>query len=62
VDQTSAVFRVFAIVANRELARYTLVSPNFLARSFRVLRKLFISFSEVFVDGILSVSKFVAAA
>ncbi len=50
---SSAVLRIFAIMANRELARYALVSPDFLARSFRVLRKLFIPFGEIFVDGIL---------
>ena len=40
-------------MANRELAGYTLISPDFLTRSFWVLRKLLISFSEILVDGIL---------
>ena len=38
-------------MAGRELAGYALFSPDFLARPFWVLGELFISFSEIFVDG-----------
>jgi hypothetical protein len=50
---SSAILRIFAIMANRELAWYAFVPPDFLARSFRVLREVFIPFDEIFVDGIL---------
>lgn len=51
--KASAIPRIFAIMINRELACYVLVSPDFLARSFRMLREVFIPFSEIFIDDFL---------
>ena len=53
-SKSLAILWVFAIVTRRELARYTLVSPDLLARPSRVGSKLLISFSKVFIDGLLS--------
>ena len=37
-------------MANRELARYALIAPDFLPGSLRVLGEVFVSRSEILVD------------